>query len=407
MKILGLEIKRAGTVSQAEVRHGEGENHEVKYYGGDLGLSFAELLGQNTAMNISAVYRAVEIISDSIAMLPIDIKIWDGEYLKDVPEHSLYNVFDNKNNIISKYNLMKLMIQSVMLRGNGFAYIERNGDGSAKSITYVESGDVTIKYEKYKNRLYYLVPQITAKRIEPCNMIHLVKNSYDGVNGVSVLSFANRSIQNANSTENSAMNFFKSGCNLSGILTVDGQLSPQQRTDIRSNWNKVYTSNGSGLAVLQGNMQYQPIQMNASDSQLLESRNFNVSDIARFFGISPVLLGDLSKMSYGTIEAVQQDFLLHTLQPYIVMVEEEFTKKLLKPSESNLLIDLDEKYLLRTNKEATANFYSTMVCNGIMSRNEARKEMGLEKVEGGDELVIPFTKISDNTLSGNDAESEN
>lgn len=399
MKILGLEIKRVG--NERELRHGTNESHEITYYGGDLGLSFAELLGQSTAMNISAVYRATEIISDSIAMLPIDVKIKSGDFKNHITNHSLYKVFDNKNNLISKYNLMKLLIQSVILKGNGFAYIERNGDGSVKNVIYVESGDVSIKYDKYKNNLYYLVPLITSKKIEPCNMIHLKKNSYDGINGISVISFANRSIRNANSTENSALNFFKSGCNLSGVLTVDGQLNPQQRIDIANNWNKAYNANGSGLAVLQGNMHYQPIQLSANDSQLLESRTFNVSDIARFFGISPVLLGDLSNMSYNTIEAIQQDFLLHTLQPYIVMVEEEFTKKLLKPSEENLMIDLDETYLLRTDKSATSNYYTSLVNNGIISRNEARKELGYEEIEGGDKLIIPFTNIEDNTLKNN------
>ena len=211
-------------------------------------------------MNISAVYRAVEIISDSVAMLPLQVK-------KDniiMENHRVYEVFKSKN--IDKYLFIKMLIQSVLLKGNGFAYIERDGDGSVKSLRFLESCDVSILYNKQTNELYYQAPIIGSKRIEPCNMLHFKKNSYDGITGISVLSYANRAIKNANNTENSANNFFESGCNLSGVLKVEGQLSPQQKNDIRQSWATAYSAGGNGLAVLQGNMTYQPIQISATDA---------------------------------------------------------------------------------------------------------------------------------------------
>lgn len=145
-------------------------------------------------------------------------------------------------------------------------------------------------------------------------------------------------------------------------------------------------------------MSYQPIQLNATDSQMLESRQYNVQDIARFFGINPVLLGDLTHSSYSTIEATQQQFLLHTLQPYITMIEEEFTKKLFSNSESNLEINLDETVVLRTDKTAQANYYSTLLDKGILSINEVRKELGYSEIEGGDAHTIAYTDINQNKI---------
>ena len=145
-------------------------------------------------------------------------------------------------------------------------------------------------------------------------------------------------------------------------------------------------------------MSYQPIQLNATDSQMLESRQYNVQDIARFFGISPVLLGDLSHNSYSTIEAVQEQFLLQTLQPYITMIEEEFTKKLFKENESDLEINLDETVILRTNKTAQASYYSTLLDKGILSINEVRKELGYSEIEGGDAHTIAYTDINQNKI---------
>ena len=195
----------------------------------------------------------------------------------------------------------------------------------------------------------------------------MVKNSYDGVNGLSVISYASRTVKISNNTENSANSFFNNGCNLAGILTVQGQLSQQQRTDIRNSWNQAYTNGGSGLAILQGNMDY-----------------------------------DLSHSSYNTIEATQNQFLLHTLQPYIVMIEEEFTRKLFKPSESNLEVNLDETAILKTDKVAEANYYGSLLDKGILCVNEVRAFMGLSPIDGGDVHLRPFTKIEDNVINKSD-----
>ena len=185
------------------------------------------------------------------------------------------------------------------------------------------------------------------------------------------------------------------------MLTVQGQLTQKQKEDIRSSWNQAYNNGGNGLAVLQGNMSYQPIQLSASDAQMLESRQYNVQDIARFFGISPVLLGDLSHSSYSTIEATQNQFLLHTLQPYISMIESEFNRKLLKPSESNLHINLDETALLKTDKTALASYYTQLLNSGVLCVNEVRKELGYSEIEGGDKHIIPYSKVNDNTINNN------
>lgn len=377
----------------------EKRDNDINYISYGDALFFSSIYNQYTSMNISAVYRAVEIISDSIAVLPIKVKQKNKEHQDELDSHPLYFAFEN--NTLTKFNMMKLLIQSVLLKGNGYAFIERGADGTVTGIRFLESTDVQVHYNKNKQILYYTCGLVSNKKIEPINMIHLLKNTYDGVNGVSVLSYATRAIKLANNTENSANNFFTSGCNLAGVLTVQGQLSDKQRQDIRNGWNQAYSNGGNGLAVLQGNMEYKPIQLSAADSQLLESRLFNVQDIARFFGISPVLLGDLSHSSYSTIEATQNQFLLHTLHPYIVMVEEEFNRKLLKPSERNLCINLDETALLKTDKVAQGTYYGTLLDKGILCVNEVRHELGYSKIEGGDKHLIAYTKIEDNTINKN------
>lgn len=365
-------------------------------------LPFFSGNNQYSAMNLSAVYRAVELISNSIASLPIKILIQDESGKNEADKHPLNYVFSDRNtdNLISRFTLMKLLVQSVLLRGNGFALIER-ANGNVKTLRYLEPNDVNIVYDKIKNKLYYDIPML-KQRVEPKEMIHLVMFSYDGVKGLSVLQNAARSLGIAHSSENAAKSFFDNGMMINGILKVQGPVNQKQREDLRSAWNETYTANGSGIAILQGNMEYQSVQLSAKESQMLESRQFSVTDIARFFGINPVLLGDLSKVSFNTLEAVQNEFLVHTLQPYISMIENEFDRKLLRQSEDNLSITLETNEILRTDKAAQSNYYSTLINSGVLSINEVRKELGYNGIgEDGDKHIIPFTDVSQNTIENN------
>lgn len=366
------------------------------------GLLFGQRINNNSALALSAVYRATELISDNIAILPIKLKNIEKEHIAEVEEHNLIDIFNNRiYNVMSKYNLIKLLIQSVLLNGNGFAYIHRDNKGNVINIEYINPNDIVVNYDRFTQKITYTITSI-RKNVEPINIIHLVKNSFDGVSGKSVISFANRSINNANQAENQSLNFYQSGCNLSGILTVQGQLSDQQQEQIRSSWNQAYNANGSGLAVLQGNMSYAPIQINARDAQLIESRQYNVNDIARFFGVNPILLGENNGVSLGNMEQIQQQFISYTLQPYITMVEEEFNRKLLKPSEFDYKIELDTTALIKTDKTATASYYSTLLDKGVLCINEVRKELGYNKIENGDVHLIAYTDVSQNTINKND-----
>ena len=288
---------------------------------------------------------------------------------------------------MTRYQFIKLLMIDVMLRGNGFAYIRRDEVGNAIELQYLRPDMVTINYNELTRELNYRCNTIQGV-MEACNMIHLVKYSKDGINGISVLQNAKNTLALTADTEKQASNFFKSGCALSGILKVQGQLSDAQKQQIKSSWNSTYNGEASGLAVIQGNMDYQQISVNAADAQLLESRLFNVSDIARFFGLSPVLLGDLSKSSYSTLEQSQLQFLSQTLQPYITMIEQEFSRKIFRPSELNLSVNIDEKALIMTDKAALASYYVQLQQNGLMTPNEIRKELGLPAIENGDKTVM-------------------
>lgn len=366
-----------------------------------VGLSF---LNKKTStvesISLSPVFAAIEIISNSVAEIPIDVKTMKENKETVLREHPLYNMFNSC--IQTKFMLMKMLIVDMLIEGNGFAYIERDKKGTPTSLVYCPRGSVSINYNQNTRRLFYECPSIQKGFIEPINMIHLVKNTEDGIRGKGILKYANYSLDLAKSTEEAAHEYFNGKCHVAGILSTDVQrLTQQQRNDIRTAWSEAHGKNGSGMAVLEAGMKYEPVSSNSKDAQLLETRLFNLQDIARFFNISPVLLGDLSHSSYSTIEASLLEFVTHTLYPYITLIENEFTRKLILPSEKGLYIDLDDNYIIKSDKASQAEYLSKLTSNGIITVNEARKHLGLNPIEGGDTLQIPYTNINDNIIGGN------
>ncbi|MCR8874883.1 phage portal protein [Phocaeicola barnesiae] len=378
---------------------------ERSYYTDALTFNAYSSYNSSYAMRLSAVYRAVQLISDSIAMLPVSISVLQNGY-KTVDTTNKLNYILNccPNALMTRYTFVKNLITDVLLQGNGFAYIKRDEKGNCIGLDYIKATDVTIHYNELSKELFYTATGYRNK-IEPCNIIHLLRYSNNAVEGISVIKNAISTLQLSTDIDNQAANFFKSGCSLNGILKVNSTLTEQQRQQIKSSWNTTYNGNGGGLAVIQGNMDYQQISVNAADAQLLESRNYQISDIARFFGISPILLGDLSKSSYSTLEQTQLQFLSQTLQPYITMLELEFTRKIFRPSQSGkFFVDWDEKALLRTDKTTVANYYVTLLQNGLLTANEIRKELGYPEIEGGDTTVMQAQYLSQQAINNEQIE---
>ena len=366
-------------------------------------LTFGTLVNRYTSMNISAVFAATNLIANTIAMLPIKVLINGDEGKNEMTNHPLNMVLGERDNdnLLSRFNLVKMIVQSVILKGNAFCYIQRAQDGTVMGLIFLEASDVTIYYNKQKDVLYYDSPIVSKKHIEPINMLHFVLHSYDGITGISILTYAARTLGITNASENAAKSFFENGMNVNGLLKVNTPINQKQKDEIRQSWQQAYSGNGGGLAIINGNMDYQQLTLSPEDSQLLASRQFNVADIARFFNINPLLLGGESGATYSSLEMLQNAFLVHTLQPYIAMIESEFNRKLLKPSEDNLQVILETNDLMRIDKQSQANYYKTMVDAGILSRNEVRKEIGYNGFEGGDEHTIAYSDTDQNTLENN------
>jgi HK97 family phage portal protein len=347
------------------------------------------------AMLLPAVYRCVEVISDSVAQLPLEPYIVDEKgYKKRFLQHPSYRLLHlEPNSRMTTYTFLKTMVTSMLLTGNAFAYIKRDSKGNAVGLHYIPSELVTINDSIVDtfNPIKYSVVGIKGM-VEACNMIHLLNFSYDGIVGVSTLTHAANTLGISADSESHARGFFKGGANVAGILKVQSALNAKQKNDLKTAWQSAFNANTgepNGVAVLEGNMDFQPITVNPKDAQMLETREFNVIDVCRFFGVSPNKCFDLSKSSYSTVEATQLAFLTDTLGPLIRKIEQEFEKKLYKPSEKeHVEVKFDTSQLLRADKTALSGYYRELFNIGVITPNEIRKELNLPAIEGGDNTFL-------------------
>lgn len=386
------------------------EKRDITYISNNMQAFGYEISNKDVApLALSAFYRGLNLLSESLASLKFSVKYSDGN---EVPlkNHPLNLIFNNRSDSnITFFELIKLLIVSVILNGNGYAYIYRDGEGNAKKLRFLPFGTVTVEYDATKDVLYYKCTNITKQRIEPKNMIHLKMFSKDGIHGISLVKSMWRSLQIGSFADETAKEYFNTGGSKKGYLKSDKPVAPEQKAEAIENWNRSYNGYGNKVAVLGNNFDFVQLNENAAETQLLETRQFTIQEIARYFGISPELLGDLSGSSYSSIEASLIQFLTNTLKPWIVMLEQEFTKKLLRPSELDLVVNIDERALLMTDKNSMSKYLKTLVSSGILSINEARKELELAPIDGGDEHYLPYTDLAANKVGdeNNSEEIEN
>lgn len=352
-------------------------------------------------MLLSTVYRCVDVISDSVAQLPLEpYYIDDAGYKSKYVKHPTYSLLNREpNERMSRFTFIKTLIVSVLLKGNGYAYIERDKEGNAIRLQFLNDELVTPVETNNTGKMMYSVTGL-KQLVEPINMIHILNFSYDGLTGISTLAHAKQTLGLSADSEAHASGFFRGGANLAGILKVQSNLSSKQKSDLKSSWITAFspsTGTPNGVAVLEGNMDFQPITVNPADAQLLETRRFNVIDVCRFFGVSPVKAFDLSNSSYSTVEATQLAFLTDTLSPLLEKIELEFERKLYKPSEKNHIdVRFDTSVLLRADKASLASYYNTLFQIGVISPNEIRKALDLPAIANGDET---FVQVNVTTLS--------
>ena len=354
------------------------------------------------AMSLSTFYAAVNLVSNSIAMMPWKFK--DDENNELPKSNYLYHLFDNS--IITRYNIIKNVVKDIILYGNGFIFIERDNEtGQPKTLHYSPANQTTIWYDELNHKLYYYNFTYLDRIDDGTNYFHFYMNSDDGFIGKGVLKYAYNVLDIASVIQNATSSYYSTAGQQFGIVSPNGPLpevgNQQKQLDkLVQKWEEAQMKANKGTVFFPSDLKFTPMTNTAKDSALIEAREYNAVEVGRFIcNISPVLLGDLRHLAYNSLTESQREFVIHSLAPLVTMIEEQCNKKLIMPSKHcKQFVDLDETSILANDAEKQANEVTTLTNSGIITPNEARKRLGLPPVDGGDALVIPFTKIEDNTI---------
>jgi HK97 family phage portal protein len=350
-------------------------------------------LGPYESITISAVYRAVSVISNSLAFLPFNLyrKNKDGgSYIHT--DHYLNKLLINPSQQYSEFIFKQLLQVTKLLWGNAYAYIRRS-EGIETELVYLHPSTVRpeltitgMVYHVSADYVYNIPTLVPAK-----DMIHLPGLGFDGIEGKSVIQVQRESLGLTKAAEIFGAKFFGSGANMSGVLQVPGKLTEPAYENLKNSWNNKYSGLGNSheTPILEGGTTYNRIGIPPEDAQFLQTRKFQIEEISRWFGVQPHLLMHLERSTNNNIEHQGMEFVRYTLAPEIAVWESEFNRKLVQSSkQGKLFCEYDMNALLRGDSKTRAEYYQKMFSVAAMTSNQIRNKESQSSYEGGDRYFV-------------------
>ena len=357
---------------------------------------------EESALKISTVYACVKVISETIASLPLNLlkELTNGDTEK-AKQHPLYSVLkDVPNSEMSSFTFREMLMTNLLLWGNAYALIKRNKSGEIVELYPLKSKNMVVERDMTTNAIKYTYTNNRGitKTYNPKQIFHIPAFSFDGIIGVSPITYAREAMGLALATEEFGARFFGNGARPGGVLEHPGVLKDPEK--LRESWNKVYqgTANSHKVAVLEEGMKYHEIGMSPEDSQFLQTRSFQIAEICRIFRVPPHMVGDLSRSTFSNIEHQSIDFVVHTIRPWLVRWEQAITRALLSEEERTIYYaKFNVDGLMRGDFVTRMNGYAIARQNGWMSANEIRALENMNKIpadQGGDLYLLNGNMIS-------------
>lgn len=355
---------------------------------------------ERTAMQMTAVYSCVRILSETLASLPLHIYESSETNSRKATKHSLYKLLhDEPNPEMTSFIFRETLMTHLLLWGNAYAQIIRNGKGEVLALYPLMPDRMRVDRDEY-GQLYYEymlsdsdanAKESGAVRLSTQDILHIPGLGFDGLVGYSPIAMAKNAIGMAIATEEYGAAFFANGATPSGILTHPGVIKNPEA--MRESWSKGFGGrNSHKVAILEEGMNYTPISIAPNEAQFLETRKFQLNEIARIFRVPPHMVGDLEKSSFSNIEQQSLEFVKYTLDPWVSRFEQAMTRRLLTEDEKKkYYIKFNVDGLMRGDYQSRMNGYATARQNGWMSANDIRALENLDLIsdeEGGNLYLI-------------------
>lgn len=366
------------------------------------GSSAGKNVNERSAMQMTAVYSCVRILAEAVAGLPLHLYQYkeDGGKERAIDNNLYHLLHDEPNKEMSSFIFRETLMTHLLLWGNAYAQIIRNGKGEVVALYPLMPNKMQVDRDE-NGELYYIYTRSSdeAKTMEgvtvyltPRDVLHIPGLGFDGLVGYSPIAMAKNAIGLAIATEEYGAKFFANGAAPSGVLEHPGTIKDPSR--LRENWNSTFggSANSGKVAVLEEGMKYTPISISPEQAQFLETRKFQIDEIARIFRVPPHMVGDLEKSSFSNIEQQSLEFVKYTLDPWVIRWEQSLSRALLNEDEKRkYFFKFNLEGLLRGDYESRMSGYAVARQNGWMSANDIRELENMDKIpaeDGGDLYLI-------------------
>lgn len=366
------------------------------------GSSAGKNVNERSAMQMTAVYSCVRILAEAVAGLPLHLYRYkeDGGKERAIDNNLYHLLHDEPNKEMSSFIFRETLMTHLLLWGNAYAQIIRNGKGEVVALYPLMPNKMQVDRDE-NGELYYIYTRSSdeAKTMEgvtvyltPRDVLHIPGLGFDGLVGYSPIAMAKNAIGLAIATEEYGAKFFANGAAPSGVLEHPGTIKDPSR--LRENWNSTFggSANSGKVAVLEEGMKYTPISISPEQAQFLETRKFQIDEIARIFRVPPHMVGDLEKSSFSNIEQQSLEFVKYTLDPWVIRWEQSLSRALLNEDEKRkYFFKFNLEGLLRGDYESRMSGYAVARQNGWMSANDIRELENMDKIpaeDGGDLYLI-------------------
>lgn len=366
------------------------------------GSSAGKNVNERSAMQMTAVYSCVRILAEAVAGLPLHLYRYkeDGGKERAIDNNLYHLLHDEPNKEMSSFIFRETLMTHLLLWGNAYAQIIRNGKGEVVALYPLMPNKMQVDRDE-NGELYYIYTTSSdeAKTMDgvtvyltPRDVLHIPGLGFDGLVGYSPIAMAKNAIGLAIATEEYGAKFFANGAAPSGVLEHPGTIKDPSR--LRENWNSTFggSANSGKVAVLEEGMKYTPISISPEQAQFLETRKFQIDEIARIFRVPPHMVGDLEKSSFSNIEQQSLEFVKYTLDPWVIRWEQSLSRALLNEDEKRkYFFKFNLEGLLRGDYESRMSGYAVARQNGWMSANDIRELENMDKIpaeDGGDLYLI-------------------
>ena len=353
-------------------------------------------------MQMTAVYACVRILSEAIAGLPLHMYRYKDEGGKEkATGHTLYHLLhDEPNPEMTSFVFRETLMTHLLLWGNAYAQIIRNGKGEVIALYPLMPNRMEVNRDQ-NGMLYYVyqkssddAPTMEGSSVilSPSEVLHVPGLGFDGLVGYSPIAMAKNAIGLSMAAEEYGAKFYANGAAPSGVLEHPGVLKDPAK--VRDSWNAAFggSSNSHKVAVLEEGLKYTPISISPNEAQFLETRKFQIDEIARIFRVPPHMVGDLEKSSFSNIEQQSLEFVKYTLDPWVVRWEQSLSRALLSETEKkSYFFKFNLEGLLRGDYQSRMQGYSIGIQNGFMCPNDVRELENLDLIPdelGGNKYMV-------------------